>query len=583
MTKVQTNCPACGSRIRLSRPATKIAAIRCPTCRQLFEVESAGLEEEPIVAEMIEDRPIVAVIVNPAPAKPQPTAAPAFDLDLADSLPKPIRPVLPHKQKKNLKPVSPSAGNHRVVIIGISVAAVLLLGVGTFALMKISGGAFNADEAVKLASQYEAHLESLRTNLNANAINPQPTELDKDYERLQSFLFEVLDLPKMPDSQLAELREAVRELYELQMEDKRIVSRLPISAVRGSKIEHLSPLIELINKQLSYGVCEIPEGSNAVDQFSKQYLLEMRRIDRQLVEAVRGNSKLDLGEVAQTMDQLDQLTRGYSVAASSRTEMSFESQQIRDTSSALQKWCIGQLKQTNQGENLQYLSNELTACNDRLARALNAQHVDRLTVAAIDRLQGKSAEPPTSTIAATTPASTPPTSISSSTNLTTSGNPLANNGSSGMSNVSSPASSSSSGIMPTMHGDLEAAASGTSLTVTSRPGFDSKAAPTTISSPINGSLGRNEEFSFPEPKYSGSSALNIKYITNRSIDELRTISVAMGAKAGGSVDVQQQGRFATVSISNFSGKVYDAIQLLKFGKVEISDSQTRTLFVNDVD
>ncbi len=59
------------------------------------------------------------------------------------------------------------------------------------------------------------------------------------------------------------------------------------------------------------------------------------------------------------------------------------------------------------------------------------------------------------------------------------------------------------------------------------------------------------------------------------------MGATIASRFGGVADVQVRDNYATISISNYNGKIFDAIKFIDFGKVEICDSQSRTLFIVD--
>jgi hypothetical protein len=71
-------------------------------------------------------------------------------------------------------------------------------------------------------------------------------------------------------------------------------------------------------------------------------------------------------------------------------------------------------------------------------------------------------------------------------------------------------------------------------------------------------------------------------VTRKSKEELDQLATLLSRKFGAPiVDVQMRGNLATISFGTFPRKPSAIIPDLSFGKVEICDSQSRTVFIND--
>ncbi len=311
MTIVQTNCPACSNRMRFNRPTQKIAAVRCPVCRNFFEVESDKLEEEAVVAIVVDEAPIIATLIDESndqsapevvrqsgrPANPKRPKNPKPDSSAPDifaddgatleavevgatssstasaaSPPRSLRSVSgSSKSKTSYQSNSAHGSNKRLPILlataGSFVAVLLMAFVG---YMFFSSGSENTI-AAKLAKGYQTCLEDLRDYHKSSGDKPDPQELNKRVESFRSHLLLCVRHDRLGEADIAELRERLKTVYDLQQETKRTASQLPAGATRGSKIDQLPTLIDLIGKQHNYGVRQLATTPTKLLPFAKMH------------------------------------------------------------------------------------------------------------------------------------------------------------------------------------------------------------------------------------------------------------------------------------------------------------------------
>jgi hypothetical protein len=365
-------------------------------------------------------------------------------------------------------------------------------------------------------------------------------------------------------------------------------------------------MIELITKQLNYGLRQPRPSREAIDQFCLAAFASFRRMDQSLGKALLAD-RIDIEQIGQQIDELDSLIVGYSQAAESRAELGYENKQILECGATWRSWCLRQLQVSGNPETSQAVSKELDALKSRFDLAINAVAVDQQTLAAIDRINKRINDPIAAAKSDVAQASQPrdnSTKSQPASNLSTAGT-SATGTSTGDANHAGSSSNSPSATgslanksfdpfqaQPSTTGSTSASANESAFGSTSgqSEASSSTSATTGKATDVSSSVGSVSTIGsqssggivyFPPARFQGPNTLAIKVTTNKSPDELRQLGTSIAAKIGSVLDFQAQGTQATMSFNNFAGQVHDAIKHVNFGKVEIADSQSRTLFVQD--
>ncbi len=636
--------------MRFNRPTQKIAAVRCPVCRNFFEVESDKLEEEAVVAIVVDEAPIIATLIDESndqsapevvrqsgrPANPKRPKNPKPDSSAPDifaddgatleavevgatssstasaaSPPRSLRSVSgSSKSKTSYQSNSAHGSNKRLPILlataGSFVAVLLMAFVG---YMFFSSGSENTI-AAKLAKGYQTCLEDLRDYMKSSGDKPDPQELNKRVESFRSHLLLCVRHDRLGEADIAELRERLKTVYDLQQETKRTASQLPAGATRGSKIDQLPTLIDLIGKQHNYGVRQLATSTNEAAAFCKDALGGFRLVDQKLALALETSIDAELPEIAKCLDQLESEYIRYTEKSDSRTEMSFEQKQVFECGEDFRRWCLGELQLKGYGETCQSLQKEIENSKTRLDQALKSHKLTQLKLTALERVQNRingvvdsgtalaknesSNSTPSNAksrnetnrndsgglnnqiVSNTSPSVAPSNAASGilpSSSSTGSSNSMASYGSerSGASPKSEPTEEINPFALP---GEPNSKATTSSTTSSSSSGTSSTSTGSTA-------LNTNEVPNFPRAKFQGFSSLTLKVISRKPDQKLRLMGATIASRFGGVADVQVRDNYATISISNYNGKIFDAIKFIDFGKVEICDSQSRTLFIVD--
>ena len=649
---VQTNCPACSNRMRFNRPSQKIAAVRCPVCRNFFEVESDKLEEEAVVAIVVDQAPIIATLIDdpsdqtptevarpvqpghppkskrPKAPKPNPPATDIFaddevtveavEVGSTSAFPSASPPQRSlksvggsSKSKNSYQPGSTqgSITKKRIPIIIAAASSLVAILVIAFVGYKYFSSGSNDTMAAKLAGGYQTCLEDLRDYMKSSGEKPDPQELDKRVESFRNHLLLCVRHDRLAEADVAELRERLKTVYDLQQETKKTASQLPAAATRGSRIDQLPTLIDLISKQHSYGVRQLAVSSNEANAFCKDALGSFRLLDQKLARALDSSIDSELPEIANCLDQLESEYLRYTEKSDSRTEMSFEQKQVFDCGEDFRRWCLGELQLKGYGDTCQSLQKEIDTSKSRLDQSLKSHKLIQLKLTALERVKNRingvvdsgtalaKTENPSSTpsnvksrgdsnksqdgglnsqIASTTPPGTSPGSASGI---------LPSSSSAGSSNSRSSYGSERVDASP----KPESTAEVNPFALPGEPNSKSTASKTTSSTSTTSgttsgtttALNLNDVPNFPPAKFQGFSSLTLKVVSNRPDQKLRLMGATIASRFGGVADVQVRENCATISISNYNGKIFDAIKFVDFGKVEICDSQSRTLFVID--
>lgn len=602
---VQTSCPNCANRMRFKRPAQIVAAIRCPSCSKIFEVRSAELVEEPIVAVVVpEESPLEVEIIEDIPVEVADGTSASRRGQPAQLAPS-TTPTVPKKRSATkldqpIPKVATSSSNRLWVKVGAAAAlAITLFGLGILGIKLIWRGAEDSD-GLKLAQQYRSSLDELKTHLEEQKKKPDQESLKAHVDKFRGILFDCVKTPSHTDEQVKVIRTRINELNDLQSEVRRGCTLLPLSLTQSTKADQIPTLIDLINKQLSHGLRKLPEGQNRSIAYMSKTFDCFRTIDRRLAESFSDLSQPDLASIADSMDAIEELSVNYGEIAEDRTEMSFDQKQIFECGEAFRRWCLGQLTLAGHEKFCNALSNELNASKTRVDRALRATKLDKLAQNSAERINARIAAP--SGLLFQGLANKANESSSSSVGVTK--NSGDNSSLPNLANQQSSSPSSTATNQATASSDSTSAsrsAQGISqpsninpFTSTeqldqdrpqSSPPISSFASQSgqTASSGASGlqQIDAGQLPVFPPSRYSSPQSLTIKIISKRSQAELKPIATRIAAKFKSVADVQSNGVAATISISNYPGKIFEAIEQLGIGKVEICDSQSRTIFVND--
>lgn len=708
--------------MRFKRPTQAIVAVRCPSCSNMFEVETAKLADEPIMAIVVEE--------SPRKPKPQPpasshTARPnSSQRRPANSQQSGVSPALP-AATTNINGGSPSVDDiveveaievdsfdEGTIILGgdddlVSVEAVgdvvdnsrsqwrqstpeqtptneseskqrsraakLTVGtsksVATNARSKSSMGLIVAaiggiavsiaglifagifllgrsknQGHLALVTNYETAMRDIQDELKKFPTDSDSEKLNLQIAKLQNCLLECVKAPIKPESELANLRQRVNDLSAMQVETKRLASMVPLSAARGTNLDQLTTLVDLVNRQLSYGIRDFSTNRDRSTKICRESFGYFRQLDQSLARSVATSSSPDLAEICRILDQLEGSVVQYGAMAEDRSELVFEQRQIFECGEAFRRWCYGQLQLKGFNSESQAVAKEIDSAKQRFDLALKATKLDAQSLTALDRINKRMSEynSPTSS----QPSNGQPSRGQSASGQPSNGQPVggvpssgpfAANGNSRNGNetttttassgdsTSKPANSvASRSSDPTSLGfdatppsrsqsdNFPSRPNGTGLNEreakgsrdivvspvpgSSTTGTSSSSSPDNLGRPggSNSAMGNNDSLStilgnadqppdFPQPRFQGPDVLTIKIVSNKSAVELKNLGVTVAARTGGNSQIQIVGNRATISINNYNRKVHEAIGLLPFGRVEISDSQSRTLFINDVE
>lgn len=634
--------------MRFNRPSQKIAAVRCPVCRNFFEVESDKLEEEAVVAMVVDQSPIMATLIDdpsdhaptevarpvppghppkskrPKAAKPKP---PETDIFAADDVI--VEAVEVGSTSSTFQPSSPpprslksvggssktrssyqsgtqgSFSNKRIPIIIAAASSFVAILVIAFVGYRYFSSGSNDTMAAKLAGGYQTCLEDLRNYMQSSGEKPDPQELDKRVESFRNHLLLCVRHDRLAESDIAELRERLKAVYDLQQETKKTANQLSAAATRGSKIDQLPTLIDLINKQHNYGVRQLASSSNEATAFCKDALGNFRLLDQKLARALDSSIDSELPEIANCLDQLESEYIRYTEKSDTRTEMSFEQKQVFDCGEDFRRWCLGELQLKGYADTCQSLQKEIDSSRSRLDQALKSHKLIQLKLTALERVKNRinGVVDSGTALAKTESSSSTPSNVKSrgDSNKSQDGGLNSQVASTTQSGISS---GSASGILPSSStaGSTNARSSYGSERVDSSPKAESteEANPFALSGEPNSkstaskttsststtsgtatTLNPNEVPNFPSAKFQGFSSLTLKVVSKKPDQKLRLMGATIASRFGGVADVQVRENCATISISNYNGKIFDAIKFVDFGKVEICDSQSRTLFVVD--
>jgi hypothetical protein len=599
--------------MRLKRPTQSQAAIRCPSCRRIFEVDSASLADEPIVAEVIEEpimvvevvddiEPVSVVVVEEPSYSQRTQPAPVVVREAAPQVP--LRPVLPNKGSAKTKPsIQRSHADRdkkrRLMLITAIVAGFAFFGLGAFFLTKLFFG--SAPSAVEqLATRYEEKLLAIRQSILSHKASPNHDSVNNQVSDLRKILVDCVNTPTT-DIDLKAVQKKILSMNELTAELRRLSNELAPTFSRKSLVDQVPSMIELINKQLQNGIRGIKPGREPIDQFLTTAFSEYRQIDRSLGKAVLENT-VDLDEICPKIDELDHQIVAYSQSATSRSEIGFDTKLVLESGATFRAWCFRQLQLSDDSVSALAVSKELESISARFDSAIKAVTVDSQKLAARDRVDQRINGPTMTTI--TGPGKAESIELGSST-PSNPDNSIVQNNSPALNSIggtNSPKSSNNNSIViadsnkqPSINNANNSASpstpSGSSFVDASSTSQESESpfmeantgnsSSNLASNTSSSSSSPSEKLFFPSPRYQGPNTLSIKVVSTKSKAELQKLGLSIASRIGGVVNLQAQGNLTTLSFSNFTGKVHEAVKHVNFGKVEIADTQSRTLFVND--
>ncbi|MFO0940216.1 MAG: hypothetical protein U0930_05560 [Pirellulales bacterium] len=603
--------------MRLKRPAQATAAIRCPSCRAIFEVRSAELKEEPIIAELVEDVPLEALIMDDPIAEHQEASAPYSPLSVVDidefdspSSPpnrSPFETPQPRNRNRAANKQAPSSivkspsdfsGSRKLkLLIGIGSGSVLLIAIMGFVAVKFLFSSGSSGSA-QLMDRYRDALASAKDALARQASQPDTATINSEVDRMQLVLIDSVKLSGADDSQLKDARGQLDALSSLTREVKRNCTLLPLASSRGTKVDQLPLMIDLIEKQFNYGHRKVVDNKERPNRFLIEAFEHFHTIDQRLAESLKSAEAPDLNTMGTILDRLDESCVRYGEAALDRFEMTFEQKQIFDSGESFRKWSLNQLSQAGHEKQCVALGKEIDAQKKRFDQALRATRLDSLTLSGLDRINKRIAEPTGTLFSTADNGKSTSDTKPSSTSESVAGSPLAGTSATGTSGLSR-REGSSGGSTPEAKVSPESTQSNSSSNndlIAKSPNHGSESAnniaqPNVIASSLNAArqefgqepvLDPNRAPMFPEARFRMGSSLAIKMVTRKSKAELDQIATLLSRKFNAPlVDVQLHGKLATISFSTFPKKPSDIIPDLSFGKVEICDSQSRTVFIND--
>ncbi len=536
-----------------------------------------------------------------------------FDFDEPDSgSNQPSAPPKPRNRAKSAKATSssnssaysagPSSTKKKpIMLISLAGCSALVLALMGFFAVSFFGKS-GSNDALQLAEKYRDALTSARDVVASQAKQPDPKAIDAEVEKMRAVLIACVRSPSFGETQIKELRTQLDTQAELIRDVKRNCTLLPLAASRGTKVDQLPQMIDLIYKQLTYGLRQVPDNRERSTQFVIQAFDSFRTIDRRIADTLMKSEDLKLDSFGSALDHLDKQCITYGEAALDRVELTFEQKQIFECGEAFRRWGLSQLSQDGYDKQCQALGKEIDAGKSRFDQAMRATRLDNQTLSGIERLTKRMAEPTGLLFSSSNNTENKTSSTTASSDLTKNSAAPDPNGSGKVVNPNSastnaPASvdnrnslSDSKPPKPSEQNPFDAttesnivSSNETSATKFVKPGPQSNfSSNTDVSSPAV-KLDPNQAPVFPDAKFRMGNSLAIKAVTKRSKAELEQIAAQIGRqlKAPGVPDVQMRGSLVTISFSTFAGKPSDAIQHLGFGKVEICDSQSRTLYVND--
>lgn len=602
--------------MRLKRPSQPTAAIRCPSCRTIFEVKSSELQDEPIVAEIVDEVPLEAIIMDEPLSETQAnfgSGAAAVIVDIDDfeapaavtnlsvaNPPPPRNRATAAKATPNAIHNAPSQSSllkNKKVLVGIVGGSTLLVAMLGLIVLKFLFASDRSESAVVL-DRYQEALTSAKDSLTQLSSKPDTALINAEVDRMQRALVEIVRSPIFEDSQEKEFRAKVESLSGLSREVKRICTLMPLAASNGTKVEQMPIMIDLIEKQLNYGQRKVVDNKERPNRFLIEAFEHFRALDRNLAQTLKDGTAPDLNSLGSTLDKLDEACVRYGEAALDRFEMTFEQKQIFECGDSFRRWSLNQLSQAGHENPCTALGKEIEAEKRRFDQALRATRLDNLTLSGVDRINKRMSEPTGTLFAKDSKSSN---DAKSNANVDTIPNRTESNRS-GVGSASSQGSTelansnvagsdqfakSSNEVSSSQSNPINGVFGANSNLNSNRSSNDQKmnSGRSTLGNSDEGKsapVDLNQAQIFPAPRYWNADSLVLKVITRKSKVEIEQIAKQLSSKLNAGVaDVQKSGDLVTISFSLYRSKPSAAVGAINFGKVEICDSQSRTLFVND--
>lgn len=645
--------------MRFDRPETQRFVVICPSCKHLFDAGTAQFEKDLIPATLVgmvnANDPSRLGSNSKSRTQPAPANASVADASRESKLQLPAGEQLNFEEFLPPLSLTPSQPINRGPIAATQVGRVklgpahqkiswhkrsgpiiaviaILIVVGASAMALIFSSDLRASLGIgrfrelALVDRYAMALKDCQENLanpRESIENPEALLLNK-LASLEELLVDCVRMKTVSESRHVEVRAEMQKLFDSQMALKESAYQIVPNLKEEQRLQFakLTALISLVELRLSFGLREVPIGSNEVDAYSRKGIVLLRELDRSLLAANEEGFELHLDEIARILDQLDELAIQRIETGELRGKMPFDYRLMAKASEGWHQWCLSHSGSETASQVVRRaIDQERANTWDRYHSALTANSLSPREVAAVDRIreQIRNLSPQIATsgiLAAGDTASTKQSTVANSSDFTAGANSFQNHSSQELASATAGRADSAdfmmnsflSGPKPESNskrtrrsGDISDVAAIDAPAKFGLPKDEASIAPSRGQDSSVADSGQKIEhgesrdsaaqsdstsatkangLNFPTPHIVGPNSLCLK-VQSSDPDRIKLQASELGNRLKVLPHIQENGNLITITYSPFSGSLNEAVELVEFGTIEIIDGQTRTLFVVD--